>query len=161
MTGSVLWNLFSREVSMVENSWNVSFRSMYNLPLQTHRYLVEPISNATHIQSQLYKRFLGFVSRLEKCNKSVIRTLFSSVGKDTNSTTGYNLRKLLLKTDKYNKEDINSDILKYLLYKTIPGAEIWRISLITELLEWKYENASLNNFTQIELQNILNNVCTS
>ena len=39
-TGSPIWDLFSPEAIMLENSWNVSFRRMYDLPMQTHRYLV-------------------------------------------------------------------------------------------------------------------------
>ena len=42
-SGSPLWDLFSREMEMLENSWNMSFRVMYGLPLQTHRYFVERI----------------------------------------------------------------------------------------------------------------------
>ena len=43
MTGCPLWDLFSRESVMIEKSWNVSFRVMFKLPLQTHRYFVEGI----------------------------------------------------------------------------------------------------------------------
>ena len=161
MTGSVLWNLFSKEVTMIENSWNVSFRCMFNLPLQTHRYLVEPISKQTHIQSFLYQRFLGFISRLEKCNKTAIKTLFRAVHDNTNSTTGLNMRKLLIKTNQFRKEDISIGLLKSLTYHPIPEAEEWRIGVIFELLEWRYENASIDGFNHSELQNILNFVCTS
>ena len=42
-TGSPLWDLFSEDAKRLENSWNVSFRRTYDLPFQTHRYLVEPV----------------------------------------------------------------------------------------------------------------------
>ena len=38
--GSSLWNLFGPEMEKLENSWNLSFRIMFNLPCQTHRYFV-------------------------------------------------------------------------------------------------------------------------
>jgi hypothetical protein len=34
-TGSVLWDLFSKEAIMLENSWNTSVRVMFDLPMQT------------------------------------------------------------------------------------------------------------------------------
>ena len=47
-TGSPIWDLFSPEAIQLENTWNVSQRMMYDLPVQTHRYLVEPVSEQTH-----------------------------------------------------------------------------------------------------------------
>ena len=41
-TGSVIWDLFSRESIMIENTWNVSIRNMFNLHRKTH--IIEPIS---------------------------------------------------------------------------------------------------------------------
>ena len=43
-----IWDLFCPEAVQLENSWNVSFRKMYDLPLQTHWYLVEPLSEQKH-----------------------------------------------------------------------------------------------------------------
>ena len=56
-TGSCLWNLFSRIAVMVENSWNVSTRIMLDLARETHRYLIEPLSNTTHIRKILVIEF--------------------------------------------------------------------------------------------------------
>ena len=47
-TGSPIWDLFCPEAEQLEKSWNVSFRLMYDLPLQTHKYLVDPVSGQTH-----------------------------------------------------------------------------------------------------------------
>ena len=41
-SGQVLWDLFCRESEMVENTWNVSFRLTFNLPRNTHKFLVQP-----------------------------------------------------------------------------------------------------------------------
>ena len=35
-TGSPLWDLFSRETEMLENTWNTAVRIMFDLPRQTH-----------------------------------------------------------------------------------------------------------------------------
>jgi hypothetical protein len=56
-TGSQLWDLFSREAEMIENTWNTSCRIMYELPLETHRYFVESVSGVPHARKLLYRRF--------------------------------------------------------------------------------------------------------
>ena len=58
--GSVLWDLRSVEVTKLEKSWNVSVRRTFNLPWDTHCYLIEPVSNVPHIRTILAKRFLNF-----------------------------------------------------------------------------------------------------
>ena len=47
-TGSPLWNLFGFEAQKLEKTWNVSIRQMFDLPRETHRYLVEPVSEYPH-----------------------------------------------------------------------------------------------------------------
>jgi len=42
-TGSQLWDLFSKESKMIENSYNISVRMMLGLPHNAHRYLIEPL----------------------------------------------------------------------------------------------------------------------
>ena len=54
-TGCCLWDLFSREAIMVENSWNVSMRLMIAIPRDTHRYLTQPLSGKTHIKTVFIK----------------------------------------------------------------------------------------------------------
>ena len=56
-TGSPLWDLFSKEAKMLENSWNTSVKVMYDLPIQTHRNLIEPVSQTKHLKFVLLERF--------------------------------------------------------------------------------------------------------
>ena len=42
-TGSPLWDIFSDAIKL-ENTWNKSVRLMLDLPLTTHRNLIEPLS---------------------------------------------------------------------------------------------------------------------
>ena len=53
-TGSPLWNLFSPEVMQLEGSYNKSIKLMFDVPFDTHRNLIEPISGTT--QSKLFYR---------------------------------------------------------------------------------------------------------
>ena len=94
MTGSPIWDLFSAEVIMLENSWNVSFRRMYDLPLQTHRNLVEPVSQQLHLKKLLIKRFLSFIQQIQKSDKILPKQLLNIIVNDTRSITGCNLRRI-------------------------------------------------------------------
>ena len=44
-TGSQLWDLFCVEAKHLENSFNVSVKKMLDLPINTHRYLIQPLAN--------------------------------------------------------------------------------------------------------------------
>ena len=63
--GSPLWDLFSREAEKVENTYNSSVRIMCNLPRETHRFFIEPLTDTIHLKSILIKRFLSFIEHIK------------------------------------------------------------------------------------------------
>ena len=71
-TWSQVWDLFSLEAIMLENTWNRSIRLMFGLPLQKHRYFICPISESEHLKSMLIKRFLNFTVKLENSPKNSV-----------------------------------------------------------------------------------------
>ena len=99
-TGSPLWNLFCREADMVYNSWNRSIRIMFDLPLSTHRYFLEHLAGTQHLKAVLIKRFLNFIQQIEKSPKTLPNLLLKTIRRDCRSTTGSNLRNILLLTQK-------------------------------------------------------------
>jgi hypothetical protein len=66
--GSVLWDLSSRNVKMLENSWSVSVRFMWSLPNNAHRYFVEPLGGR-HARSMLVGRYISFIKSAKKSPK--------------------------------------------------------------------------------------------
>ena len=60
--GSNLWNLFN--IDNVFVAWNKIMRIVFNLPYCTHRYLLEPFSGVTHLQTMLTNRLLKFYETL-------------------------------------------------------------------------------------------------
>ena len=53
-TGAPPWDLFCKEFKKVENTYNVSVRKMLNIPGETHRIFIEPLSEKKHIQSVIF-----------------------------------------------------------------------------------------------------------
>ena len=98
--GSPLWDLFSREAEMLFNSWNRSVRIMFGVPLNTHRYFLEPLAGIQHLKFTLRSRFLGFITQIEKSHKILPKILLQMqiIKRDCRSITGSNLRNILLLT---------------------------------------------------------------
>ena len=87
-SGSSLWNLFGRDVEMLENSWNLSMRIMFDLPLETQRYFVEPISEKPHAKTIMMKNFLRFCELIMKSKKEALKSVFLKVRRNIQSYTG-------------------------------------------------------------------------
>ena len=116
-TGSPIWDLFSAEAIMLENSWNVSFRRMYDLPFQTHRNLVEPVSEPLHLKKLLIKQFHSFLQQIPKSDKVLPKQLLRLIENKTRSITGCNLRRFLLIVKRSKVEEIGM-ILRILCIQT-------------------------------------------
>ena len=161
LSGSCLWDLFSKEAVMMENSWNVSMRLMLDLPREAHRYLIETISETRHIKIMMMKRFLTFIQQIRNSNKIACKSLLDSILLDTRSTTGSNLRNILLKTDRpHVYELVPNDVLE-LKYHPIEEKEIWRLPIIQELIEAKQHQFDIFQFTDAEVEEMLYFLCVS
>ena len=57
--GSPLWNLFGSGALSIHSSYKKSVKVMLDLPYETHRPLIEPLTEEKHGKLVLIKRFLG------------------------------------------------------------------------------------------------------
>ena len=146
---------------MLENSWNTAVRLMYDLPLQTHRFFIEPISEVKHLKFVLLERFLGFLDQISKSRKTIPKHVLKYVMHDVRSVTGSNLRNILLLTEKDTIEEISIHDIKKLKYHKVTDENAWKIDLVKEITEIKNHQLSLNEFSMEEITDILKNLCTS
>ena len=160
-TGSPLWDLFSREAVMLENSWNTSVKVMFDLPVETHRYIIEPLSQTRHLKNVLIDRFLSFVEQIEKSAKNVPKQLLTFIKKDVRSTTGANLRNILHLTNQTDIEEIKRHDVKLLKYKEIDPEDNWKLAMIKEITDVKFNQLDVENFEMKELEEILQFICTT
>ena len=161
LTGSCLWDLFSKEAVMLEKTWNVSMRLMLDIPKETHRYLIEPLSETTHLKTFLIKRFLTFLEQIRNSNKSASKFLLESILLDTRSTTGSNLRNILLRTDKADVRDLIPRDAFAEKYNLIPVEEEWRLPFIRDIIEAKQDQMEILNIVDTDLDDMLHVLCTS
>ena len=101
-------------------------RIMLQLPRETHRYFIEPLSRTAHIVKSIKKRFTGFLSKIRSSRKEILRHVLRIVEYDCRSTTGRNIRKLRLTELNANNPDPP--------YMPVPEDDKWKISFAEELM---------------------------
>ena len=154
-SGQVLWDLFSREAEMIENTWNVSFRIMFNLPRNAKKFLVEPVSQSEHIKKTFIKRFLSFIEKIKTSNKIALKNVFNVVKHDCQSVTGSNLRNIMLMVDKNRITDLDVDDASKISYHEIPQEELWRVDLVNQLVDAMWGECTVEGFSRDELEYML------
>ena len=157
--GSQLWDLFSVEAIRLEKTWNISQRIMLGIPRNKHRFFIEPLTEIQHIKFSLLKRFVNFVNSIESSKKSVMRNMLKIVTQDCRTTTGRNLRKLMLVLEKRNVDKISKVDLKNQIYDSIPSGHKWKVCIAKEIVQIKnneLETEYLKN-NELETEYLKNN----
>ena len=159
--GSILWHLDSKEANMLYNSWSTSIRRIFRLDRKTHRYLIEPISKMEHLKCAIQKRFVTFTAKLETTPKMVVRNINRMIGKDCRSTTGENIRRIILScgSDPFTgptREDISKKG-----FEEVPAGEEWRAGIINELIDIREGLLEPNGWTSEEVDESLTYLCTT
>ena len=96
--GSNCWDFSSGEFLKFAKTWNVNLRIMFDLPRETHCWIMEEISGGKHFLQMVYTRFTKYSAVLKMNKRSAIRTLYSISAGDTRTSTGANTRRILLDT---------------------------------------------------------------
>ena len=138
--GAPLWDLTSRDFEKLEKSWNVSARLLLDLPRRTHRYLIEPLTETAHIVKSIYRGFLKFLNSIADGKKDSLKRVLAIMKTDVRSTTGKNLRHLLLKTKNFCIKELWTQKEPY---QAIPSSETWRIKMMKELIDAKSGDLSI------------------
>ena len=158
-TGSQLWKFGSRELEKLEGTYNRSAKLMFDLPLPTHRYFIEPMTGLPHLRSILISRYLKFINMIRNSGKKEIVELLDLVKSDVRTTTGHNLRSIMIQTGKSSIEDLTVE-KEDLKYHEVPDAEAWRIDFLKEVVELRYGDLEVSGFSLDELMDIQESICT-
>ena len=133
---------------------------MLDLPIATHRNLVEPLTGERHIKIILIRRFLSFVEKIRNSGKPPLVMLLSEAASDVRSTTGSNLRNIMVLAGKTSIDAVDVPDAEKIEYFKLDDEEAWEVQLATELIEAKANNKEIPGFNNIELDIILDFVCT-
>ena len=159
--GSVLWDLYGRQVEMACNTWSVSIRKMLRVDRRTHRYLIEPLSGMKHLKRMILGSFLAFTKKLATSSKYAVRNVFAMMQNDCRSVTGSNIRNIMLNcTEDKHRPFSNVGIEKVELYPC-PADATWKIPLIKELIEMRDGGRTSTGWTMENITDTIDYLCTS
>jgi hypothetical protein len=147
--GSNCWEFASEQVEKFARTWNVNLRIMFDLPFDTHCWIVEELSGGKHFLQMIFSRFVKYLKVLKNNKRLFIRNLFDIVSGDAQSPTGSNVKQIIRKTGldpRYAAQH------KYSNWRVYPPADDWTVPLLTSLLEIRCENWQVNFDTEEEME---------
>ena len=156
--GSSLWDIYSKKVTRIFSSWNVTIRNIFNLPWTTHRYLIEGVSGTTHPKTMMCGRYIRFLETLSTCSKLSVRFLAGLVHDDRRTLTGKTVTKIADDCS-VDRNILTPGIANRSRYSTPPVEEQWRLSILMELLEVRAGLAFIPGADPAEIQLMIENIC--
>ena len=114
-----------------------------------------------HIKAVIIKIFLSFIEHLKRSPKKLASNLLKTLKNDVSSTTGSNLRNIMLIVGKTDIEDLNPLDAENIEYCAVNGENQWKIDVAKELIEVRSGTLQLDNFSFKEVEQMLSITCTS
>ena len=143
-------------------AWNVQSRLAWDVPYNTHTYLVEGYlcEGFTSLRNQILGRYSKFISKLLKSPSKEIVFMINLILRDARSVTNANIR--------YLNQKSGLDILKTACWKVksclpvklVPRKEMYRIGWLNILLEAKFmKNFSSLNLNRTQCIDMIKSLC--
>ena len=135
---------------------------MFCLPLKTHRYLIEPVSNSIHPKVMLSSRYVTFCRSLLASSKLSVRILARLCERDRRTVLGRTLDALCRECGVSDITKLSSNLVKAKLnYHRVNEEDDWRIKFVAELLQLRAHRLSIPGFTMEEIKDMLTYTCIS
>ena len=112
---------------------------MWGLPLQTHKFFIEPLGG-THAKNMIYSRFVKFLQSIRKGNKLAPYYLLEKIKDDTNTITGKNIKTIFGNENIDIFETNMPKFKKTLNFSNIENNDLWKVNAIKEMTEIKKGN---------------------
>ena len=160
-SGSPIWDLFGKQAQMLENSYNVSVRAMYDIPRNTHRNIIVALTQRPHLKTVLAKRFLNFTIKLQQCPKFLVKEMFNLIKHDIRCTTGYNLRNIKDLCQKDQISELSPNDAELIKYHSLPDEDLWKVQMIKEIIDTRFDILTIEGFSNSELDHMIDFLCTS
>ena len=158
-TGSQLWKIGSKEYEKVISSYNRSMKIMYDLPWETHRYFIEPLTGLTHVSNTLLNRYISFIRKLKTLKKQSVQELFETACCDVRTTTGHNIRWVMSVLDVHTMDRLLCSSSIDFEYQRIKEEDKWKVACLRELLEIREDKIGLSGFANEEINDLITFIC--
>tara|TARA_B110000196_G_scaffold307115_1_gene306393 strand:+ start:336 stop:1349 length:1014 start_codon:yes stop_codon:yes gene_type:complete len=152
--GSSLWDIFDGGSTQMWTAWHKLLKITFNLPLPTHRHLLNELVECDHPKKLVIKRFVKFSSNLANSNNLHIRRLHNLQKADMRSCYGRNIRNICRQA---RVNDISLVDFSDIIINPVPEGEEWRADMMRALL---VERESPRGFlSELEVCQMLTAVC--
>ena len=160
LSGAMLWNFDNNSTGMYCRSWNTNIKLAYEVPRETHTYIVENYlaSEYNPVIQEIYSRYTKFLKSLKESASIEVKHLFSIVRYNVQSTTGGNIYTIIKRTGLNPSEVLPCHMRNAILKKEVPECEKWRINLLTKYLERRKELKGLLLNTE-EISSLIDSLC--
>ena len=137
--GSNLWDLRSKEATMMVNAWRTGHKLAWGVPRSTHTYLVEEVlaPNVQHLQASLLHRFTTFFRGLLTSPSQEVAMVALIAARDLRSNLGSNLEEVRSMTglDPWTAGRVElRSALERAVKKEVPEQDSWRPVCLQKLL---------------------------
>ena len=92
------------------------------------------------------KRFLGFIGQIERSPKKLPLKLLKLIRHDTRSTTGSNLRNIMLLQGKFTIDEIRLNDIDNFEYSSVLPENQWRVDMVKEIIEVRADELNVEKF---------------
>ena len=159
--GSSLYDIYSSDCNKFFTAYNIAIRMCFNVPRQSHRYVIEKITKCHHPKTFMASRLVKFHSVLLTSQKSSVNLLAKLKEKDRRTVHGNNLANIAKDIDT-PIDDLTTDLVKLnMKYFPVPVDQTWRLPFLEELLSARQDSCTIDNFDNNEISQMINHLCTT
>ena len=101
------------------------------------------------------------MEKVKNGKKNTIKHIYNVIYEDCRSTTGNNLRNILLLSDKSHIDQLIPYDALQIRYKHIDKNDEWKIQYINDIIETLNAKMEIPGFEENELKEMLNYLCIS
>ena len=161
--GSNTWDLFSPDCQKLYRSYNVTLRTLNDLPRMTHKYLLESLVEGPHLFVQLLSRYITFAKSLLSSNSFPVRFLATMCVSDMRTVLGRTTAQTAWMLGKPNQVELLTamEVKNRIRYAELPSSEAWRIGLIMEMKNILVHGTTNVGLSYPEVMEIIEFACIS
>ena len=102
-----------------------------------------------------------FMDKIDKTDKVAIKMLKREAMKDVRSTTGANIRGIMLLSGETNIQKVNRDSLNKVEFYKVKNEDKWKVNIAADLLNCREGITEIEGYKQEEMGAVLNSICVS
>ena len=149
-----MWDIFSDDAVQLWTAWHRLIKYTYELPLPTHRYLLNDIVDGYHLKKMIIRRFINFSLKISSSSNPHVALLHHYQCRDWRSTYGRNYMNICREA---GVTEVSQVDLHNINVNPVPPGEEWRVGLLRDLLSER--DVGPGFLTKEDIASIIKTVC--